>query len=128
LLILEYSVAIIKPSKLLYQKAFEEISSDKLFETKMKYKTAQYNLSLENFKIKEYEYELEKLVKIDRNWNNKSFGWWWFGSSRDVIDFRIKFLLSKLKISLARSKKYQRQIDELKQIYESTLNEVVKNK
>jgi len=89
----------------------------------MKCKTAQYNLSLENNKIKEYENELEKLVKIDRNWHNESFHWWWFGSGRESINLRIKFLLSQLKKSLTRAKKYQKQIDELKQTYESILNE-----
>lgn len=92
----------------------------------MKYKTAQFYLSLENNKIKEYEDELEKLVKIDSKWNNKwssslSFSWL-FGNGHEVINYRVKYLLSQLKKSLARAKKHQKQIDELKQNYELILN------
>ncbi|GBC02867.1 hypothetical protein RclHR1_04870010 [Rhizophagus clarus] len=122
----ESSISIIKAGKRLYQKVFAEISSDELFETKMKYKTAQFYLSLENNKIKEYEDELKKLVKIDSKWNNKwssslSFSWL-FGNGHEVINHRVKFLLSQLKKSLARAKKHQKQIDELKQNYELILN------
>lgn len=92
----------------------------------MKYKTAQYYLTLENSKIKEYEDELEKLVKIDSKWNNKwSSRWsfsWLFGNGHEVINHRVKFLLLQLKKSLARAKKHQKQIDELKHNYELILN------
>ncbi|RGB42129.1 RNA12 domain-containing protein [Rhizophagus diaphanus] len=122
----ESTVSIIKAGKPLYQKVFAEISSDELFETKMKYKTAQYYLTLENSRIKEYEDELEKLVKIDSKWNNKwSSRWsfsWLFGNGHEVINHRVKFLLLQLKKSLARAKKHQKQIDELKQNYELILN------
>ncbi|RIA92615.1 RNA12 protein [Glomus cerebriforme] len=122
----ECSISIINPGKPLYQKAFAEISSDELFETKMKYKTAQYYLLLENKKIKEYEDELEKLVKIDSKWNNKwSSKWsfkWLFGNGHEVIDYRVKYLLLLLKKSLVRAKNHQKQIDELKQNYELILN------
>ncbi|CAG8467028.1 9747_t:CDS:10 [Ambispora leptoticha] len=103
---------LIRPGKPLYQAAFEQIASDKLFAATMELQTYEYLLSFETANIHKYETELASLGQLFV----KQDGKWIFGGGHvpaEVQD-RVKFLLSLLRKKHVLAENYQTQVSTLK--------------
>ncbi|CAJ0766131.1 6926_t:CDS:10 [Entrophospora sp. SA101] len=107
----------IRLGKPLYQVAFQQIISDKLFAATMELQTYKYLFEFETDKIKKYEQELESLGQLFV----KQEGKWLFGSGRvpAIVDQRVKFLLELVQKSHVRTVDYEKNIEELKKFIAS---------
>ncbi|KAG9291024.1 hypothetical protein G9A89_012896 [Geosiphon pyriformis] len=103
---------IIRPGKPLYQAAFQQIASEKLFAATMELQTYEYLLAYETAKIHKYEAELNTLgqlfVKQDGNWLLGA------GKIPSEIKERVDFLLMLLHKKHSLAAEYQRQVSAFK--------------
>ncbi|CAG8506974.1 6946_t:CDS:10 [Ambispora gerdemannii] len=103
---------LIRPGKPLYQAAFEQIASDKVFADTMELQTYEYLLSFETAKIHKYESELASLGQL----LVKQDGKWIFGGGNvpSEVQDRVKFLLSLLHKKHVLTENYQTRVSALK--------------